>query len=118
MWKSYGTAGDNSPLFGDDSFFPSLWVAVLVEKRDKLHGFSGHSEVRRVRKPAKQSSSNVVFDFRKLEGALHDPPENGIELLEEFITQPLPSLLVPCRRVADINFSLGEDREASYHGVD
>jgi len=116
--KSCNAAWANSLLFGDHSFFPSPWVAVLVEKRDKLHGFSGHSEVHRVRKPAKQSSSNVVFDFRKLKWAFDDPSEDGIELVEEFITQSRPSLLVPCCRVADIKFSLGQDREASHHGVD
>jgi len=116
--RQCNAARANSLLFDDYSFFPSPWVAVLVEKRDKLYGFSGHTEVHRVRKPAKQSSSNVAFDFRKLRWALDDPSEDRIELVEEFITQSRPSLLVPCCRVADIKFSLGQDREASHHGVD
>ena len=108
----------NSFLFCNDTFFPSPWVAVLVEKRDQLHCFSGHAEARRVGKPAKQSSSNVVFDYRKLKGAFDDPSEDGIEFVEEFITQSRPSLLVPRRRIADIEFSLGQDREAPHHVVD
>ena len=45
-------------LFGNDSFFPSPWVAVLVEERDKLHGFSGHTEV----KPSTETCEAELFE--------------------------------------------------------
>ena len=108
----------NSLLFCADSFLPSPRVAVLVENGDKLHDFGGHAKVHRAREPPKQRSSNIVFDFRKLQWALDDSLEHRIELVEEFITQADPSRLVPCRRIAGIKFSLGQDCETSNQGVD
>jgi hypothetical protein len=71
---------------------------MLAEHRDKLDGFFGDTEVHGVRKPAKQRPWNIVFDFRKLKRTGDDPPENGIDLVEEFITQSGPSPLVPLHR--------------------
>ncbi len=87
--KGINSRGWQAPpllLFSDHSFFPSAGGAALVENGDKLQGFSGHIEVDRVGKPAKQSSSDLVLDFRKLEGVFDNPAEDGIELVEEFIT--------------------------------
>jgi len=117
-WKTWDAAWSNLPLFGEDSFFPSPGVAVLVENGDKLHDFRGDSKIHGVWKPAQQSSPNVDFDFWKLKWALDDPLEDGIKLAEEFVTQSSPSLFIPCRRIADIEFSLGQDCEASHHWAD
>ena len=108
----------SSLLLGDYSLFPCPGIAVLLENGDDLHGFAGHAKIHGVGKSVKQSSLNVVFNFRKLKWRLDNPLEDRIELAQEFITQPDSSHLIPRRRIADIKFSLGEDSEASRHGVE
>jgi hypothetical protein len=88
-------------------FSPTPWVAVLVKNGDKFHGFAGHTEVHRVGKSAKQSSSNLVFDGRKLQRVFDDAAEDGVKFVEEFVSQSRPSRLVPGCRTADIEFSPG-----------
>ncbi len=102
-------------LFGDNLFLPGPWIAMLVEDCDNLNYFITHAKVHGVRKPAKQCSSNVVLDLRKLKRTLDHSPNDRVELVEELATKPGPLLLVPCSRIANIQFSLWPDREASRH---
>lgn len=88
---------------------------MLVENGDKLNYFTGGAKVHGERKPAKQCSSNVVLDLRKLKWTLDHSLDDRVELVRELATKPGPLLLVPCSRIAHIEFSLWQDREASRH---
>ena len=88
---------------------------MLVENSDKLNYFITEAKVHGVRKPAKQGSSNVILDLRKLKRALYNSVNDGVELVEQRTTKPGALLLVPCSRIAHIDFNLGQDREASDH---
>ncbi len=102
-------------LFGDNSFLPSSWIAMLVENGDKVNYFTCDTKVYGVRKPPKQGSSHIILDYRKLKWTLDHSLDDSIELVEELAAKPRPLLLVPCSRIAHIEFSLCLDSEASRH---
>ncbi len=88
---------------------------MLVEDCDKLNYFIADAKRHGVRKPAKQCSSNVVLDLRKLKWTLHHSLDDRVELVEQLATKPDPLLLAPCSRVAHVELSLWQDREGSGH---
>ncbi len=102
-------------LFGNNPFVPGPGIAMLVEKCDKLNYFTCGAKIHGVRKPAKQCSSNIALDLRKLKRTLDHSLNDRIELVEELVTKSGPLLLVPCSGIAQIELSLRQDREASRH---
>src|SRR5713226_1707083 len=88
---------------------------MQVENCDKLNYFITDAKLHGVRKPVKQCSSNVVLDLWKLKRTLDHSLNDRIELVEELATKSCPLLLVPCSRIAHIEFSLWQDIETSRH---